>query len=720
MQPDLLPSSTARPWYQRGYRRMLIDMHIADWEKRLLGAYDPAHVADLYVQAHLTSVMFYCQSHVGLCYYPTRTGNMHAGLCGRDVVGEMLSLLHDRGLACCAYYSVVYNNWAFLEHPEWRMIPAGDISDGSFAGHRYGHCCPNNPGYREFALAQTEEILSAYAFDGFFFDMTFWPAICLCEHCRQRFREEHGAEIPTTIDWLSPTWCAFQSARERWMGEFAAALSGQVKAVRPDTSVYHNFATALFNWTLGLSCETAVHHDFLGADFYGDALEQLMVSKFMYNLTEHRPLEFMTSCCVNLRDHVRLKSEAEMEMQAFAATLFGSPFVFIDAINLDGTVHEPTAARVGDIYTRTAPYEPFLGGEEVADIAIYFSSESKMDFAENGRPIEQAPMWSNVYPHSTAVRGCCRVLQQAHLPFTIITRKQLDRLSDYRAVMLPNVLRMDAEEVAAFRAYVSNGGRLYASRYTSLTDTQGTRFADFQLADLFGCHFQDDDLGAINYLRPATAAMAAGIAPQSYVSQFPLAGHLAHARTTSAGTLRLCPDAEGETLAHLTLPYASPHGGTVHDRHWASIHSSPPWQDTAHPVIVRHPYGDGLVIYAAADIESVDSDVNTRLMRLLLAELLPERPRYGAETHPAVWMNVFQQADAGALLVNFLNCQAQLPAIPIGRLPFSLVPPAGNTFTRLLALPDETPVPFDLDAQGVLHADAGPLEVFRMLRAEYR
>jgi hypothetical protein len=393
--------------------------------------------------------------------------------------------------------------------------------------------------------------------------------------------------------------------------------------------------------------------------------------------------------------------------------------VLIDAINLDGTVNDATSARIGEIYSRTMPYEPFLGGEEVADIAIYFSSESKMDFAENGRPVGNSPMWSNEYPHAKAVRGSCRLLQQAHLPFSIITRKQLDQLKQYRVVMLPNVLRMQPDEVDAFRAYVKQGGRLYASRYTSLTGTQGDRHEDFELADVFGCHFQADDLGVINYLRPANAEIAADMAPQLYVSQFPLVGHLGNAPDASTGTLRLRPEPEAEVLAYLTLPYASPHAGTVFDQNWASIHSSPPWDDTEHPVVVRHAYGEGQVIYSAADIETVDSEVHARLMRALLAELLPEGPRYHAETHPAVWMNVFHQEETGAFLVNFLNCQAELPAVPIASLPFTLVPPTGKAFKRLVALPEETPVPFEVDAQGKLQADGGPLALFRMLRAEY-
>jgi len=54
--------------YQQGYRRMLVDMHIPDWDPAFLAKYDPAAMAALFERAHLTSVMLYCKSHVGLCY----------------------------------------------------------------------------------------------------------------------------------------------------------------------------------------------------------------------------------------------------------------------------------------------------------------------------------------------------------------------------------------------------------------------------------------------------------------------------------------------------------------------------------------------------------------------------------------------------------------------------------------------------------------------------
>jgi len=700
------------PWYQRSYRRMLVDMHIPDWNEAFLAKYDPVKMAEWYELAGLTSVMCYCQSHVGLCYWPTKTGKMHAGLRGRDIVAELLAQLTARKMAACAYYSVIYNNWAFLEHPEWRIVAAKGPAEGSTTTSRYGYCCPNNPGYRAFALAQTEEIVGGYSFDGIFFDMTFWPAICVCPHCRALFRQETGKEIPLTVDWLSLDWCEFQAARERWISQFAADLTARAKGLNPRISVYHQFACAMLDWRWGTPFTFAAHHDFLGADFYGDPLEQLVVTKLMCNLTTHRPPEFMTSRCVSLQDHVRMKRYEAMEMQAFAATLFSSAFLFIDAINVEGTVNPAVYEWIGRIFGETAKYEPYLGGGAVEDIAVYYSSESKMDFAENGTPLSQVERSGNAYPHARAVRGACRVLQQAHLPFGVITRKQLPVLDRYRVVVLPNVLRMDEEEVEAFRSYVNRGGRLYASLYTSLTETRGCRHRDFMLAEVFGCHLEDDDLGKVAYIKPVVQELAKVVAPQDYVSHAPLADN-------AGGVLRLAKKSAGRILATLTLPYAAPAAGTVFDQQWASIHSSPPWEDTDHPMIVSHQYGKGQVIYAAADIESVNSEVNDRLFLALLHSLCDEMPSYTAEAHPAVWMNVSHQPEKKALVIGFLNCQAQLPAVPVGRISFALRPLPGTRFTKLLLLPEEAPAVFTVDADGTLHAETGDLRVCRMLKAEY-
>jgi hypothetical protein len=142
------------PWYQQGYRRMLVDMHIADWDERFLSRHDPKTLADLYQRAGLSSAMFYCQSHLGLCYWPTWHGQMHAGLKGRDFLGEMAAELKARRIAAEGYFSVVFDNRAFLNHPDWRQHRFG--TDDPTSMGRYGLVCPNHGEYRTYMQNQID------------------------------------------------------------------------------------------------------------------------------------------------------------------------------------------------------------------------------------------------------------------------------------------------------------------------------------------------------------------------------------------------------------------------------------------------------------------------------------------------------------------------------------------------------------------------------------
>lgn len=700
--------------YQTGLRRLLLDMHIPDWDPAFLAQYDPKALADLYEAANLSSVMLYCKSHVGLCYWPTKVGTRHAALGDRDWVGELVAELRARDVGVCAYTSVVYDNRAVLDHPEWRQRRSDGLDGQAF--NRYGWACLNHPDYVAYEHDLLRDMLGPYGFDALFIDMPFWPLMCACEHCLARFDAEVGGTPPDTVDWTSPAWCAYQAARERWSDELIAGLAALAREVTPGIAVTHNMAPALVNWVIAQPLAAARHDDFVAGDLYGDRVEQLVVSKLSLHLTETRPAEFMTSRCVNLRDHVRLKSEAQMQLQALAATAMSSAFLFIDAIDPAGTVNPWVYERIGRVFRQTAPYEPFLGGDPVEEVAVWFSVDSQMDFAENGTPANAIGFPKQTWPHLEAVRGACRTLQRAHVPFGVITAKQLDQLDRWRAIVLPDVSRMSEAEVAAFRAYVERGGRLYASGYTSLVGTDGTVRPDFGLAEVFGCSYEGEEQGRMVYLRPADDGVAGAVHPQDHVS-VQLVGE---GRETGAkhlcGVPRLAAAPAGSALAQLVVPFGHPHPGTIGDEWWASIHSLPPWEETDRPFVVANRFGAGRSVYSAAPIEKTEAEANDALFLHLLRELLDAPPSLAADAHPAVWVNATDQGDR--LVATCLNYQAELPPVPVP-VSLTLRPPAGRRFTGLALAPDGTPLTYDEDASGVVTVRLDAVDVLAMVVADY-
>lgn len=709
------------PWNQKSLRRILIDTQIPDWNPAFLARYDVDRALDACVSAGADAVMVYFQSHTGLCNWPTRSGKQHANFEGRDLVAETLASAARRELPVCAYYSVNFNNQAWLEHPDWRLQPAGTgmIGGGLLVRERYGICCLNHPDYRQFIQQQIREILTGYEVEALFYDMVWWMGVCVCEHCRDRLRREQSMDIPDNINWLDPDWCRFQAAREHWLTEFAHELRDIARQLNPAISVYHNFALAMMNWTRGVSFDAAAAHDFLGGDFYGGRDEQLVISKLMLNLSATRPVEFMTTVTENLAEHESLKSPDSLAQTALAASATASAMLMICGIDPDGGLNKAAFDHIEQAFAARQPWDDELGGEPIEQIAVYFSDDSKMSFAENGLPIEASQDRPPVnYPHFTAVRGACKKLQRAHLPFGVITRKQLAQLHRYPVIVLPDVLRMGQDEVEAFRAYVEEGGCLYASRYTSLTESDGSRHDNFMLADLFGCDFAAIESGRMVYLEPKHELCSTAIAPQRFLCQN-------IAADDNMGLMRLkslpqtSPGISSATLlATLNIPYGHPSHGSIEGRDWASIHSSPPWTDTGAPALVSNRFGKGRVVYSAADIESGDGAAHERLFIALLRDLMPCAPAFEVEAHPCVWVSSFDQPDRCRQVLSLLNYAAELPVMP-GHASITMNPPPGHRFTGLTSLPDNTPVQAKLSANGTLVAEIESFGMFAMFAASY-
>ena len=182
------------------------------------------------------------------------------------------------------YLSQIYDNYAYDNHPAWRMVNAkGETSreDGS----RYGLVCPNNLEYRQYVREILQELNTLYQFEGMFLDMPFWPEICYCDSCRERFFRETGHDLPRKIDWDDPIWVEYAHRRQRWMEEFMMENTKAVKEIRSEVTIEHNFAAVgTSDWYGGDTEKGLAACDYAGGDYYGGYLQQSFMCKY-YNLS---------------------------------------------------------------------------------------------------------------------------------------------------------------------------------------------------------------------------------------------------------------------------------------------------------------------------------------------------------------------------------------------------------------------------------------------------
>ena len=160
--------------------------------------------------------------------------------------------------------------------------------------------------------------LRRYEFAGMWFDMGIWPyTVCYCRHCESRYAREIGGEIPTVVEWNNPVWRKIVEVRNRWLAEYTEVITRTAKTCKSGISVGHQSAGWTCGWQSGAGQEYFALSDYLGGDFYGSISDHSMSCKFLSNLTQNKPFEFMTSRCPDLSEHTTVKPVEQIRTEIF-------------------------------------------------------------------------------------------------------------------------------------------------------------------------------------------------------------------------------------------------------------------------------------------------------------------------------------------------------------------------------------------------------------------
>lgn len=443
-------------WYSDAFRRHLCDMHIDDWNESFLRDFSPREYVDNLKTARINNAMVYLQSHVGLCYFPTKTGVMHRALIGREhLMRDVVDLCHAEGIRVTGYYSINYNTREHDRHPDWRMAGPEGVSQREAAlnkmSARYGLCCPNSREYLEFVKAQIDEMLSYFEIDALFLDMPFWPHTCYCENCKRRWDEESGGEIPRDPVPGTDAHNRLIDTKYRWMGEFCLKLTAHIKSIAPELPVEFNYAAAISD-TSDNGCGDMVNQasDYVGGDLYGGMREHSFSCKFYRNATRNQPFEYMFSRCKpRLRMHTLTKTPDEMRTSTALTMAHHGATLVIDAIDPIGAMDKRVYRQLGEMFAFQQPYEKWFIGEMVEDIGLYYGIKSRFTSPDR--------------THSS-IQSCVAIangLISRMITFGV-TGAHHD-ISRYPMLAAPSLSALEEADNARLIEYVENGGTLYIS-----------------------------------------------------------------------------------------------------------------------------------------------------------------------------------------------------------------------------------------------------------------
>jgi len=666
-------------WYEKSFRRNLVDMHIDDWDPEFLSQFSAdGYYANL-VRAKIQSPMIYLHAHTGHCYFPTKTGHTHAALKGNeDMIKRLVDKCRAGGMDVVGYYSLIYNTYEEDKHPEWKMHDGGGLSPRDKGG-RYGLCCPNNAGYRAFVFAQIREIADFFTLDGIFYDMLFWPVVCRCDACKARFRNETGNEIPAELNWSDETWLMFVNKRGEWMGEFAATVTKFTNEVMPGVTVEHNYASGVSGeWQNGASERVNDACDYTGGDLYGDLYNHSFTCKYYMDITKNKPFEYMTCRCdSSLNQHTVTKTEQALALEVMLTCAHHGASLVIDAIDPRGTMDGRVYERIGRVFKKHMGYEPYLMGERVAEAGVYYSTASR--YNREGQP----------FTNKECALNTVRTMIENHVPVGVVSNGCLGRLPGYKFVFAPYLYNLSGEAEDKLIDYVKNGGNLYFSgagsekllgvllgaRYTGrMTKENFTYIAPVNKTNkLFGEFTRD-------YSMPFTYALPIVEAPKKGV------------------------------LATITLPYTA-----RSEKKFASIHSDPPGITTDHPALIIKKFGKGSVVWCAAPAE-LDTRVHYKdfIMALLSKIVSPINFTIVSDAPRNIELITFKTED-GYLLsaVDLLYEEQQFPGQS-----FMVWYPKIRPVCSVVLLPDKTPVDF-VYSDGSMTFDIDDFRMFAMYKINF-
>lgn len=689
-------------WYKNSFRRCLVDMHIPDWDERFLSEFDSEKYIRHMVNTGVDAAYLYATSCVGLCNYPSRVGQMHKGLRGRDIIRELTEGLRREGIHPIVYINI-WSKWAYDRHPEWRCVSQDGRTTAEYLWGqpgRYGVCCCNT-GYREYLLEIARELASGYVFDGFWVDMISWKTICYCPECKKRFLKETGYEIPGKINWRDPAWRAFLRSREVWIEDFFEEIIGVVKQHRPDVSVVCN-SSYYPTYLHGTSNRFLRMGEFIGGDFEMDRLEHTFNCKFFNSVSANKPFEFLGSVMdPALNEHSIIKTEEKLQALMFSTLANNGRYGFIDAIDPVGSLNERVYRRMKKIFDIGRQYEKYLRSDVrfCADVGIYTNPESRIDLNLNGSLAGSVSPYHS--PHGEAVKGAALALIEHHIPFEVLTENDLDRLDRCRILLLPDLYVISERERQCFEAYLKQGGCICASGHLALYDTNGERVENGMLRDCFGLDILSDTEDAITYIRPCEQTDGLLL---EYTERHPL---------TVNETQTLVRNRGGTALGMLTLPYVFS-GDPVR---FSSAISDPPGNHTAYPSIVYHEYGKGRTVYCAGVLERCRKDDQVSVWINLIRRLQKAPFAFESDAPKCVEITLYEQREENRLVLNLLNVQKQLPNLPVYNISICLHPERPVRSVRLV--PEEKEIPFE-QKDGAVRFLCESLDIFQMFLIEYQ
>jgi hypothetical protein len=445
------------------YRQIHLDFHTSEYITDIGSDFESEAFAGVLAEAAVDSITCFARCHHGWLYYPSRRhpGLVHPGLKDSSLLPRQIEACHKHGIKAPIYTTVQWDARIMREHPDWLAVDEhGDFINTQNIPdpHFYHTICLNSP-YREFFREHLEDIIDSIGkenIDGLFMDILF-QVDCSCQHCRSKMRQ-------LGIDENS------RGERLRYsaimLDEFKAEITEFIRERLPQAGIFYNSSHV----GPGTRDSFLKHYSHL-------ELESLPSGGWGY---DHFPATSRYARTLGMNmigmtgkfhtywgDFHSLKNRAALEFECFQMLALGAGCSIGDQLHPGGKLSPAAYDLIGHVYSSVRAKEPWCReASSAADIAVL-------------TPEEFYPADSHNLGISPALIGAVRMLQELACQFDIVDSKT--DLSQYKLLILPDVIYHNPELEHVLRSYLAAGGSIIGSYDSCLPREQSDNIYGIKL-----------------------------------------------------------------------------------------------------------------------------------------------------------------------------------------------------------------------------------------------
>ncbi|MBI2252175.1 MAG: beta-galactosidase trimerization domain-containing protein [Armatimonadetes bacterium] len=429
-----------------------------------------------------------------------------------NLIKRFSKIAHEKELKVALYYPVLEvitpegifkTSTMKKDHPDWLQLSF----DGKTLGYFYGQAafwlekndesawmCPNGP-YRNYFLEKLKK-LSETEIDAFWLDVPnlaigYWA--CSDINCRNKFEAQTGMKFPQKMNFKDKSFWRYVSWRHETLRELLSDCSKAIKSVNPQ-----------------IRCITeVVSLDHLGATNLGLDGTYLRDNQVVWEVDCVSDTTGMKNAAMNdwLTQMIIFKfCKGAQNPEASWAFSYGyqdedAQLVMALALAAQLNPYEAKAPRMITSVSRKFRTKMFKWIEKYsqeifyadskAEIGLLYSSRNR-DFIDGAKinahftnpfsPSNDLLWWTGSQKESaynteyiSEYRGYGKLMIKNNISFDVIPLNRLDlnKLENYKILILPNAVILDEDEFKRLLSFVENGGSLIISgKDAGLYDSQ--------------------------------------------------------------------------------------------------------------------------------------------------------------------------------------------------------------------------------------------------------